>query len=128
MIWSLSAVFPFELRKRPGLSVEEINTAREEEASKGGGVIASADTCGSETNADIRMEGAEEGTAGVILRPRGLGNNIMATTSQALGAMKVMEERMTGPLVLVLHISVGTRASRRSRVIRLSSKRSAGHL
>ena len=63
-------VFPFELCKGPSLSVEEINTAREEKASKGGGVVAIADTCDTETNADIQMEGAEEGTARVLLRLR----------------------------------------------------------
>ena len=51
-------VFSFDLRKGPGLSVEEINTAREEEASKGGGVVAIADTCDTETNVDIEMESA----------------------------------------------------------------------
>ena len=46
-------VFPFEQRNGPGLSVEEINTAREEEASKGGGVVAIANVCDTETNVDV---------------------------------------------------------------------------
>jgi hypothetical protein len=46
-------VFPFKQRKDPGLSVEGIDTAREEEASKGSGVVAIANACDTETNVDV---------------------------------------------------------------------------
>jgi hypothetical protein len=55
--------YPSEQRNSPWLSAEEINPAIDEEASKSGGVAAIANTCETETNANIRMEGAEEGMA-----------------------------------------------------------------
>jgi hypothetical protein len=62
-------------------------------------------------NANIQMGGVEEGMAGVLLRPSGLGDNIKVTASRVSGAMEAMEANWLNRQCLCSNISVDTRAA-----------------